>query len=267
MQAFRVQQLKKQRGITLIEVLLVFAVASAIVVMSVKQYEMFRSDKDIQQVRYNVDMLAQAAANYYWVNCRGQMDPNTNKIVPGTLSPYNATPPSPGTPFLINTTTDLINTGYLKVPLTLGGNPYVTDYVVQFNETLIKQYRLGCDDADCNTSSQKQIGTLVSFQIQISVLLSDPTKADAYKNILGANCLSSLSGTTVLPCSQAPATANTYAVFERSAAYPTPAASSALSGNQVNIQAFSQQQTVNPIGNLLSSDHTTEYQYFLCSGY
>ena len=268
MQAGNVQQLNKQRGLSLIEVMLAFAVIATIFVMALKQYNMFSNDKDVQQVQYNVDLLAQAAANYYWVNCRGQYDPVSQTIIPGTLSPYNATPPVVGTPFLINTTNDLINTGFLKSPLTTTNNHYVTSYIVQFNENpLITQSRLACDDADCNTSSLKQIGTLVSFDIQISAQIRDTTKATAYKNLLGADCLSSLSGSTVLPCKSAPAGANTYVVFIRKPALPTPSVNAPLNLERTNIQAFSQQQTVNSIGSLIKGNHVPEYQYFLCSGY
>lgn len=268
MQGFKVKQLNQQRGISLIEVMLAFAIIASIVVMALNQYNVFNNDKDAQQVNYNVDLLAQAAANYYWANCRGQYDPTTKKIIPGKLSPYNATPPVPGTPVLIDVTADLVNTGLLQSAPSTANNHYVTSYIVQFNETLIPQSRMACDDADCNTSKLKQIGTLVSFDIQISAKIRDTTKSAAYKNLLGANCVSSLSGTTVLPCTPPPpAAAKTYVVFIRKPALPTPSANAPLDSERANLQSFSQQQTVNPIGNLIAGDHTTEYQYFLCNGY
>lgn len=260
---------KSELGLSLIELMLVFAIASAVIIMSLKQYEVFRSDKDLRQVLYNVDMLAQGAANYYWANCNGQYNPANNTFIPGTLNPVN--PTTPPNPYPINITVDLQQKGYLPAQLNLLNNSIVTgaaSYVVQFNEAPpTPRTILACDDAACTTSSQKQIGTNINWRIQISVKLRDVTKAQVYRNLFGAECLSNLSGTTVLPCTSAPAGANQYLVFTRPPAFATPRSSSVLNQNQPNLDLFNQQYRVNPITSLTSGDHSVEYQYFLCSGY
>ena len=87
---------KRYKGVTLFEVLLVLAIAASIIIMSIKQYQSYRFDADIQAVRYNVDTIFEAMAQYYKVNCYGSIDPaHANQdpygqIIPGGLNPDNS---------------------------------------------------------------------------------------------------------------------------------------------------------------------------------
>lgn len=265
MQAFNGAQQTKQLGVTLVEVMLVLAVGAMIWVISVQQYNMFKSDKDIRQIQYNVDMLAQAAADYYWANCNGTFNPGINTITPGTLNPNNPTPP--GNPYPLIIASDLTNKGYLPASLSLAANSIASNYAVQMDNKMYAKTQVSCDDAACSSSSPKTIGTIVSWTIQVSVKLRDTSKAQTYKNLLQADCLSEISGGTVLPCTSAPANSKTYAVFLRSPAFPTPLSKSALNQNRAKLSVFNQQYTVKAITNLTTGNHPANYQYYLCTGY
>src|SRR3990167_6219050 len=127
----------RMQGVTLIEVMLVIAIATSLTLMVMKQYQMMKRDSDVQQVNYNVDQIMDAAARYYQANCRVQVDATTGQVVgtAGTLDPAHAPPPS--NPFII-TVAALRAAGYLTA--VLPPNPIVNEaganngYMVQFNQ-------------------------------------------------------------------------------------------------------------------------------------
>jgi prepilin-type N-terminal cleavage/methylation domain-containing protein len=250
-----------QEGVTLLEVLLVLTIAASFAVLGLRQYQNFRLDADILELRKNVDTLFLSAANYYWANCSAghQLD-----IVH-----------APGTTKAINISTDLIQGGYLSSSFPTS-NALVNNtstnggYVVQFNKYTDVRYQSVCSNPpSCSSTVQTPIGTIILWRIQVSVLMQNTTtqKLTNAKNYLSANCLSTSSGTTVVPCTSATST-GTYVVFERMPSYPTSDWSSQSTFWPSNplVQQFDQMYTTNPITNLTTVDHTAEYQYFYCNG-
>lgn len=267
-------QFQKQLGLSLIELSLVLVIASAIMFMSVNQYYSYQRDSERQTVLYNVDILSQAAANYYWANCNQQFNPALNSYVPGTLNPANAFAPADGASLVLNIANDLIQPGYMPSQASLHPNSIVNSagggngYVVQLNRKDIQKTMTVCADASCSTTTSQATGTLVTWQIQISVQLRDPTKAQVYKDALAADCVSQAgAGGSVTPCANAPNGANSYVVFLRAPALPVPSSRSALNQNEANLYMFNQQNNVYSITYLTSGNHSPEYQYFTCGGY
>lgn len=268
---------RQQAGFTLIEIALVLTISAALIIFGYRQYLQFAADANITKILYNVDTLAQAAADYYWANCGWQVNPQNASTIPGTLNPNSV--PTPPNPYPINIKNDFTKNGYLPAPLSLVPNNIVNDtglgygYFVQFNETLTPLTTLVCGDVACTVANQhqQQIGTTVYWGIQVSVQLEDPANAPAYKQLLVADCISELDPSdprkeSVLPCDQAPSNASHYLVFQRLPSQPTNAPRSPISQNRAALQMFNQPYTTYPITTLTSTSHNPEYQYFLCTG-
>ena len=187
----------KNAGFSLIEIMLVLAIAAALIVLSMRQYQTYKLDADLQEVKYNVDMLAQAASRFYYMNCGSQTTTTGN--IPGKLHPDSV----PANPFGLDISTDLQKTGILTAPVP--ANRLVTSYLVQLNEvTPYNKTTTTCADPACTTTTSTVIGTVIDWQIQIGVLFKDPTLAqNVYAGYLGSSCVSTLksNGTTV-PCDQ-----------------------------------------------------------------
>jgi len=262
---------KLSQGVTLIEILLVLLVGAAILILSIKQYQSFRNDADIQQLQYNVDTLFQGMADYYQVNCYGTTAPTTGIVTAGKLHPSQ----NPKNPTVIDITNDLAKNGFLINPIRPSGlvnssgppigNPY-NGYVIQFNQTT--QSAVACVTANCATSAP--IGTSVVWMMQVSVLMSDPTTTAQYKNMLTADCLSTVgAGGAILPCTAA-STSGNYVVFERLPSMASPNAVSPLWVSKPGLKEFTGMYTNYPSVYLMDTQGAitaqpgNPQQYFLC---
>lgn len=233
-------------GVTLLEIMLVMVIASALLVMSIKQYEIYRRDADVSQALFNVNQVFYAAALYYQANCRQQWNPTTGPIAgTGALDPNN----SPSNPYPMPIST-LVSQGYLAVTLpqsrlinslgTGGG------YIIQFNRTTPDP------DRTVSTSSSQTVktGSIIIWRVQVAVELRKSATASQYKNILQADCLSTLSGSTVTPCASVgapPTTGTIYAVWERLPSFAAPQANSNLWITNATVKEFSQMYFTYPI--------------------
>jgi len=253
----------REFGMTLIEVLLVLAIAMSILVMSLRQYYSYRLDADMMQLSFNVNTLFEAAAAYYQANCGPgkQLDPN---VTTATRKP-------------LNITTDLINAGYLASnfpipnPLVDGTAPG-SGYVVQFNEYTMPRMQPVCSDPpDCTTSTPIQVGTIIIWKIQVAVATNNMTAVRLANTqaFLQADCVSTVSGSPPMSalCSTNPTT-GTYLVFERLPSF----VNSDLRARSPDwlsmplLKQFNQMYTTNPITDLTNQSHTPEYQYYYCNG-
>ena len=222
---------KKQRylGVTLLETLLVLAIGASILVFSIKQYQYYRLDADIQEVKYNVDTIFEALAGYHKVNCYGDIDPAQanqvpyGQIVPGALNPDNPKITNLTKSIPIDINLDLVQNGFWPIsrppapssgaqpplipqtPLVDSGGPGYQGYVAQFNPYVSD--RVVCtqpagtakvvnptNTAQCTTATT--MATVIMWKAQVAVLLgdpriaSDPTLATSYLNLMGGDCLS-----------------------------------------------------------------------------
>ena len=291
---------KKYLGITLLELMLVLAIASLFIVMGYNQYASYKRDTDLRAILLNVDAISQAAARFYYANCGNQQMYTT--FLPGRLSPLNSSPPS--NPYPINVALDLVAPGYLTLPIA--PNPLVKNigpghgYTVQFNQKISDRMTTTCaDPPDCTTTQQVKIGTNVDWQIQIGVILNNASMGKQYAAYLQATCLSTLNtGTnTTVACSNVanfnslclflrsmpanqlavllanmygcPPNANlnnynNYMVFIRSPSFPAIHPQEGLWGSKSSVYLFKQNFEVAPITTLTTTSHSPEYQYFLC---
>ncbi|TAK77653.1 MAG: hypothetical protein EPO11_02385 [Gammaproteobacteria bacterium] len=270
-------QKKRHIGMTLVEIMLVLSIATLLVIWSFRQYQTYRLDADVRRVKYNVDMIMESMYYYYRANCLGRVNPTTGILVPGTLNPSNTTTnPLSSSTFPINILTDLFTPGYLPanipafVPLVDSSAANSYGYVAQFN--LVTSTRSLCTSANCATSAPA--GTVVDWNIQVAVSMKDKTASSeqGYLQLLQGNCLSSLNGWIVTPCTGGTGSGE-YVVFERS---PSRVAERLKSNFQMYLPAIQQfnnmYSTYNDI-HLLSTGGKvpgsggvgTTQQYFLCN--
>lgn len=249
----------QQRGITLLETMLVSVIASAILIFSYQQYESYKLDSDINQVKYNVDQLFQAASYYYQANCRNQVNSTTGVPMAGsgTLDPLN----NPVSPTMI-TPVQLYQAGYLKemlpwVPRLVydDGTNTMKGYIVQFNLLTPQQART----INLSGGGTANLGNVYVWRIQVAVYVkpnmvtmgkftvSTEDQAQKYMSMMGGQCVSTSNGTSVIPCSSSNTMTGDYVVFERLPSMATPSSNSGLYPTNAAIKQFNQQYTTYPI--------------------
>jgi prepilin-type N-terminal cleavage/methylation domain-containing protein len=257
----------KQSGFTLLESMLVLAIASSILLLSVRQYQSYKIDSDVNQVLYNVDQLFQAASYYYQANCRNQV--NSTTMVPiansGVLDPSN----NPSSPLAVSPN-NLYLSRYLSQLLPI--NPIVfynaaaapmSGYVVQFNLQTPQTQRV----VNLSGGGTANAGTIYVWKIQVAVRLANAAKASQYLNLLRGDCLSRQVGSIVTPCPSVlapPVAGDSYVVFERLPSLPSSEGNSGLNATNVMVKQFNQQYTTYPILYLTSGVTPVPPQNYLC---
>lgn len=255
---------QRQYGVTLLEILLVLALAALILILSVNQYFIYRKDLDRQRLQYNVDAYFQAMANYFRANC----DDPYSDLAKTIQNPLYGLYANQYLPIDIAT---LKSNGYLTQQLPL--NPLADNkdasggYIAQFNQMQVSgalPQRIG-QLSDGNT---RQIGQVVSWTVQVAVKLKDPSLAGQYKQQLGADCVSSSStigtNTYVLPCNLAPTDAKDYLVWQRFPSGASPDAKSVLWYSMPNVKQFTQMYDTFPILFLTSTTANGQVQIYRC---
>jgi type II secretory pathway pseudopilin PulG len=193
------------QGITLIEVLLVLVIAAVILALGIQQYQFYKRDADIDQVKNSVDTVFQAMSHYYWANCSPPSGYDQNPCGTSARSALVVCPTTVTTvvnPVTINITTDLITPSFLTASnltiqniidhkdqngLTSAINGYTLQYNLFYKPDSNIPTRQFCKDNVCTT-----VAFIIIWKMQIGVKLTlDASKfADNYKNLLEADCTS-----------------------------------------------------------------------------
>lgn len=249
-------------GVTLLEVLLVLAVGGMLLVLGIKQYNFYQRGSEITELQANADQLFYAAVKYYQAECgKGNL-----------LDPLEH--PGLADQIVLNIQTDLIDEGYLdsnfpKYNRLVNEGSGFKGYYVQLNkDDSYKRTMEICDDVDCTSTTTKELGTIIIWHIQVGVRMKDnsATNLNNVMNALSANCLSSTSGAGVRTCAQNSTGDNI--VFELLPGYAVSRsdAQSQFWMSTPIVTQFNQMYTTKPTAELITVDHTPEYQYFYCSG-
>lgn len=262
---------QKNSGVTLLEVLLVLAIAASLIWIGFEVYLGFKRDQDIAQIKYNVDMIFVAMKNFYQSNCgEGKaLDPAKNPVNPSF--PYHS----------ISIKEDLYPNYLNKWPPI--GTPIVdatgTDYgyVAQFNytESLTRSYtacwidysttpyRQNCSTEPIQTSSNYRPYTIL-WRSQVAVKIADLSKINTYKSMLLADCISSSSdgGITVDACTGTQ-TEKDYLVWEHLPSNQSPKMISPMWLQSPILKEFNLQYTHDVMYEVNNPDYASQQNY-LC---
>lgn len=170
--------MKRQIGVSLVEVMLVLAIGGFLVMMGLRQYMSYRLDADVALIKSNVDTIYAAMSSYFQANCGG---------AGGTLSPYNK-----ATDFTaaktIDISADLVKGHYLNqsqvlaVSLVVGSpdqSTILSGYKARFMPTKVERPAMPTqsDQVNYTWTNTESTGWIVMWTPQIMVELKDPNKA------------------------------------------------------------------------------------------
>ena len=256
----------KQQGMTLLEVLLVLAIAASVFAIVFQTYQSMRSSTDAQEVGQQVNTMFQALSGFYKANCSRNISYQyagaPTYTTAGLLDPSNAPP----NPYSVSITAQLVTApnNYIKQwPLPI--NPFIdntaTDhgFVVQFN--LVANAPNQITDS---LNGQIPIGKLYLWQSQVAIKLRNAAEATTDQNLLQANCTSSLNGATVFPCN-----ANKpggYLVWERMPSLSQTTMSISPFWVSVPMLTIFNRQYSNDTFLEMNSASWAGTQYYLCGG-
>jgi type II secretory pathway pseudopilin PulG len=185
--------MQAQQGLTIIEILLVLVIASTLILMGLRQYQSYRFDADVAQLKYNVDTLFQSMLSYFRANCSGE----------GTLSPFKKPPVDMTSPYPIDIQNNLITPGFLDAKALLFNSlaeekvpgDAVSAYNVQFRpQRVVRKSICPPGETTCAPS-----GYALLWNPEIRVYLNDPDKVDLISKILNAPCVD--ADWNEVPCS------------------------------------------------------------------
>lgn len=258
------KQAQQHAGLTLIEVMLVLAIAASFIILGLRQYQIWKADSDIRQLRYHVDSLFDAMSGFYKSNCRSS---------DGKLNPHN----NPQKTIVLGLKDDLKN--YIDDP-----NPHSplvdvsnnNGYVAQFNQ--YSQERSICLEMDSGKcKNDAPVGEVITWFSQVAIKLPDSiaangASANAYLAMLGGDCLSKMSGDKVEPCdgstvSNSGANDKPYVVWQRPPGFNSEKNKSQLWMMNRQADQFTQMYTTYPSSYLIGSKGSTpgdKTQYFYC---
>lgn len=244
----------KQKGMTILETLLVFAIAATFVITGMRMYMTFKNDNDVMQLRGIVDTLFVGMASYYQEICFGRYD-NSLNFTPGILNPqYSPSALWPVSPSTLISKQYLPNNNIPPNSLVDTTDPS-GGYVLRYNRDAVPPSRY----ADLSSGGSTPVGNIIVWRIQVAVKLKPGLDANAYLKLSGADCLSSsysISGVSyVYPCSSNKT--GSYLVWERLPSYASPQGSSILRILNPSLKQFQQMYTTYPMTYLLYSKPST----------
>lgn len=251
----------KVAGVSLIEMLLVVAIAATILILSIKQYQAFKLDSDFSELQTNVDTLFKAANYFYQANCKRVIDPTTGPVAnTGLLDPTSdgTGTPTPSDPYPV-TIAALTAGGYLSTPMISVPLIDSNTYMVQFNQQPV------VDRMVQTANGPVSAGKIIVWTIQVSALIYDNTKRNTWLTRSNATCLSRKTGSVVTPCSLIPVPpggGSIYLVWERPVTSVASGTDSGLWQTNIRGKQFNQQYEVHPTNYL--TNQTTPQQNYLC---
>lgn len=265
-----------QEGVTLIEVLLGLVIGASLILLGLQTYQQFNDQGNINKAQYNINVLFQGLRGFYLSNCINNRNYTTGNVM--SMSLIGALDPSylpadvaqPSYPIPITT---LLADAYVG-NWNAGFSPIITNYVVQlnlYNNTTYPGYARNvqfCYSGTCSSETTVATDNIYLWTAQVAVQVGNVAKIQLYKSLLGADCISSLAGSIVTPCSQSP-TANDYLVFERLPSFATTDSNSPLWMSIPMLKLFKAQYTNDEDYAVTTRDNSYfqgSYQNYLCGG-
>jgi|GEM_PF-2384946 len=256
------------RGVTLLEIMLVLVIAASFILLGLQTFRQFSLQGNINKASYNVNVLFKALRGYYLSNCIANRTYDTGaEIKSATLDPSSSSYISTAS-VGINIASQLVTPGYLT-NWQAAFSPVVASYVVQLNRynTATKTVQF-CYSGTCVGQPTVETNNVYLWTAQVAIQINDVARINQYKEMLGADCISRLSGSIVTPCSQSPVAAN-FLVFERLPSFVASEGNSPLWLSMPNVKQFKEQYT-NDNDYAITVDDPSyrqgSYQNYLCGG-
>lgn len=241
--------LKKQHGVTILEILLVLAISAAIITLVLNRYQSWVKDTNVEKVKNNVDMMFLGAMNFYRANCIQYKIGSQTKIAKlDEDTTRNVYVPDE----------DEITNFIKNWPFPF--NPLVDSYYLQFNRT---SFDRTVDFNNAHPPDTYNVGTIYLWSILVAVKLNPDYDPEAYRALLGADCLSNMAGGTIKSCSANQS--GNYLVWERLPSGANLALTTQLPNSDVITTQFTQMYTTYPILTL-TNGLMTDSQHYLCGG-
>lgn len=275
--------MNKERGVTILEVLLVLVIMTSLILMGLRWYQTLQTENNYGVLKSDVDQLFLALRQYYQANCgtinNGTANPN-NIFFPksGTISSF-VTPPASGLqPYLpsnwprhtpiIDTASDNGFTSQFNLYLPASKLPQKVQYVC---------YNFGTPA--CSTQAPIPNSQIFIWQMQVAVKMLNPTEAYEYRATAGADCAASdISGGPIVCSDNAsidPANA-TYLIWQRAPSDVPIEMRSPLWMYDPVLKEFKLQYTHDPMYEMYNPNTTIDYtqppmdrvsyQNYLCGG-
>lgn len=253
--------------------MLVLAIASAIIVMGIRQYQLWQIERDYLVLKYNVDVLFQGLKQYYQANCDDQTT-GYDIVIKGKLSP--STIPDPINPVKVDIATDIqpMLTSWPRYTSIIDTS-IDTGFYAQFNPNTrgIKNayacWYFGSGSPECNAPTPIQESKIILWQVQVVVKMRDPTKTVAYSGTAGADCVvDTFNPGDAIDCSMGittPGTSAAYMVWQR---LPSFSSSNIRSSHWLSDpmgKILKLQYTHDPMYEMYNEGKTT-HQNYLCGG-
>lgn len=264
----------KARGMSLLEVMLVLAIASSIMLAGLRIYQSFDRDSGYLILRSNVDLLFQAMKTYYQDQCNLYFSPDSSIRASGALT-FNSNNPAAPVPFDVNTTKNYLSSPWPRGSSVLANKVISSTYFAQFNPSTVntKQAYVCSSFASPQCSAPAPIpgSNVVLWQSQVAVKMKDPTMTTYYLAVAGADCaVNSLSGKLPVDCSTGVSMGNsaTYMVWQRMPSFSSPTIKSSLWISNPVTKLFKLQYTHDPMYELYNSsaEPSEVYKYYYCGG-
>lgn len=263
--------MKKQLGVTLIELMLVMAVGGAILLMGMNFYQSIQTQQYFRDLQANVDQIFLGMGKYYRANCRLQKTPE-GLAVPGlgTLDPN--TNNANIVPVSINQ--DLVNNGFLETAPIFNALVDPNDpasYIAQFNLTITSRSITPCFNLSNTVATQTCSNAMTAANLknyiwteQVAVKVIDQDNVQLYQRTLNATCTSTLAGNSVVPCNQS--TGGPYLVWERLPSVRAPQLESSDWLLRPLIKEFLLQYTNDDFYVVSGASSSNTTNYYLCGG-
>ncbi len=231
---------RAQLGLTLLETMLALAVASVMIMASIRQIQVWQLNSQIDALKGNIEVLFDAAAQYYRAKCPSLSATTTVTVAQLQSGGYLTTALAPS--FIVDTS---------------GG------YAIQFTAST-PTMNLSCGVTDCNYTNsppgsvtQTISGVPVVFlQMQVSVLLKsyNQTKMETIEGAFNPTCMAA-SGTAACTATSS----GNWMVLTRLPNYASAQTSSGYWESMPMLKEFNLQYTHDQMYELSNSSTYTPY--------
>ncbi len=275
-------QKHKITGMTLLEVMLVFAIAAALILAGLRVYQSSERDKNYLILRSNVDFLFQAMKQYYQQQC--DLFFSTEGAINGkgdlTFSPDGASTEFNTTKFDVTKMKNYMDFPWPRYVSVVVNDTVDKTYFAQFNPStssinanknayVCSSFRTG--KPECSAPTQITGSSIVLWQSQIAVKMRDPSTTTYYVAMAGADCaVNTVPTDAPVDCSAGVAmgTSAQYMVWQRMPSFSTPNVRSSHWISNPVTKEFKLQYTHDPMYELYNPDAlpTDVYKYYYCGG-